>query len=30
MISPAKIVNVYRNCDGNKNKFIENIIQKCS
>jgi hypothetical protein len=30
MISPAEIVNVYRNCDGNKNKFIENIIQKCS
>jgi|UniRef100_A0A6C0CWQ8 hypothetical protein len=29
-VSPAEIVNIYRNCQGNKNKFIENIIKKCS
>ena len=30
VISPAEIVNIYRNCHGNKNKFIENIVKKCS
>jgi len=29
-VSPAEIVNIYRNCECNKNKFIENIIHKCS
>lgn len=30
VISPADIVNIYRNCNGNKKIFIENLIQKCS
>ncbi len=30
MVSPAEIVNIYRNCRDNKKLFIEMLIHKCS
>jgi len=29
-VSPAEIVNIYRNCRDNKKLFIEMLIHKCS
>jgi hypothetical protein len=30
ILSPAELVNIYRNCHGNKQTFLEHIIQRCS